>query len=218
MKKLLFVVAIIFVATVSSFSQVRLGVKGGVNFSSIKDIELSSLNATMQKRTGYQFGLALKAQIPLLGIGIQPELLYTSRSSQIEPNTYSSHSDPANLDQTVNVNLHYIEIPINFQLGLDLILLRPYLMVSPFFGYTINNSFKLDGTKYDMDWSNLNRWSSGIGVGAGLDIWKLQLSAKYSWNFGNMVKDSKSGESEIKKILSGKGNFKGLEVALAIFF
>lgn len=207
MKKILLVTTIILLTTCySASSQVRFGVKGGVNFSSIDDVNLKNLNATLSNRTGFQFGMALKAQIPLLGIGIQPELLYTSKSAHITQ------------EQEYDVNLHYFEIPINIQFGLDLILLRPYLMVSPYFGYTINNKFKVNGTKQSIDWENLNRWSSGIGVGAGLDIWRLQISAKYNWSFGDMVKDKDSAKSAIEDILGGNGNFKGFEVALAYFF
>lgn len=215
-KKLLLIAVVLLTIGHSADAQVRLGVKAGMNFSSINNIDLSALKATMDSRTGFQLGLALSAKIPILGIGVQPELLYSSRSTHIEPDFLRSDSN--GIDQKVDVNMHYFEVPINFQIGLDLILLRPYLMISPFFGYTISNNIKLDGIKHDIDWDDLNRWSSGIGIGAGIDIWKLQLSAKYNWSFGNMVKDPESAKSAISEIFSGKGNFKGFEVALAVFF
>ena len=48
----------------------------------------------------------------------------------------------------------------------------------------------------------------GFGVGAGIDIWKLQVSAKWFWNMGTIYR----GESESLDKLHG------LSVTLSIFF
>ena len=48
----------------------------------------------------------------------------------------------------------------------------------------------------------------GFGVGAGIDIWKLQVSAKWFWNMGTIYR----GESESLDKLHG------FSVTLSIFF
>ena len=58
----------------------------------------------------------------------------------------------------------------------------------------------------------------GLSLGAGLEIWKLQVSAKYFWNFGSVYNSdvAKTGET-IGGVLDGN-NFNGVAVSVALFF
>ena len=63
-----------------------------------------------------------------------------------------------------------------------------------------------------------------IALGAGLDFWKFQLVARYSWNFGNLMKTVDALEDGNLKDKYGvykgikNGNFGGLTVTLGYFF
>lgn len=192
--------------------QIRLGVKGGLNFSALSDIDIQSLNGTINKSTAYHAGIALQVKVPLIGLAIQPELLYSSRRAMVD---YAPQDAPKT---DVDLRMDYLELPVNLQVGLDLILLRPYLQISPFVGYIVSQ--KIEGSTDSfpkIDWKDLNRFNYGLGIGGGIDIWKLQVSFKYNWSFGSIGDmDSLSETFEAERIMNGK--FNGVELSLAYFF
>ena len=139
-------------------AQLRFGLKGGVN--------------TADETTGYHAGVALQCGIPLIGVKIQPELLYTNK-------------DQAN----------YLEVPVHLQWGLDLILLRPYLMVSPYAGINLDNRTENGSSKTPLEY--------GIGVGGGLDIWRMQVQLLYQWDLNAQINHQ---------------HYRGLQISAAFFF
>ena len=157
------------VATAGDF-----GVLGGANFysSSVKDINAKNM-------TQWHAGALYKVELPV-GFQLQPALLYNVKG--------------ANLNVAdANLSVGYLEFMASVQWGVDLILFRPYLEVSPYAGYAVNGWG-------DMGyWDKTDRFEYGAGLGGGLQIWRLQLSARYNWNF----QDS---------------NFDGVSLSLAYFF
>lgn len=168
MKKLLALFLGILIVSTSSFSQTRFGIKGGLNFANASNIS-SNINDTWKSQSGYQLGIALQFKIPLIGLSIQPELLY----STVRENT----DDPEN-----TINIDYITLPINFELGVDMMIFRPFIVASPFISYAIQNSTRLENQPFD----DMNRFDYGIGLGAGFDLWKLQIMGKYNWGLGKL--------------------------------
>jgi len=158
---LAFVIMACFVSHINA--QVHFGLKGGVNFVDFR-IHDAKTNLTVDNSTGWQAGALLQLKIPGMGVAFQPELLYTVSK--------------ANVGQASN-DIHYFDVPLNLQFGLDLVLLRPYLLAGPYFGYAL----KTDGDNFK---DNINKFDWGIGLGGGLEIWKLQLDARYSWGLQNM--------------------------------
>ena len=144
-------------------AQLRFGVKGGINFDNPK-IEDYRNTLKVENSTGWQAGALFQIKVPGVGVALQPELLYTVRK--------------VNVDQQSN-GIHYFEVPVNLQLGLDLVLLRPYLQAGPYFGYAL----KTEGEKFK---DNLSKFDWGIGLGGGLEIWKFQLDLRYSWGLQNV--------------------------------
>src|SRR3989339_1163148 len=126
MKKFLALILGILIVSTSSFSQSRFGIKGGLNFASMSNIS-SNINETWQNQTGYQLGVALQLKVPLLGLAIQPELLYSTVNTSI-------NNDPAN-----TINIDYLTLPINLEIGIDMLIFRPFIVASPFISYAIQN-------------------------------------------------------------------------------
>ena len=179
----------------------KIGVKGGINFSSMSRFELGYISESVSSYTGFNAGLAFSFDLPVQGMTIQPELNYVSKGAM-----YRGEED-------FRFRADFIEIPVNLQVGLDLILLRPYIMVSPYIGYAVLRQPE------GMDWSGINRFQYGVGIGGGVDFWRLQLQVKYNWNIGGLVR-GRSGE-EMQAGPDGPvhmGNFRGLEVNLVFFF
>ena len=143
-------------------AQAHFGIKGGLNFDNmkVKEVQLKDNNST-----GWHAGVLFNVKLPL-GFALQPEVLYSERK--------------VDLWQDHHVKFKYIEVPVNVQWGLDLILLRPFVMASPYFSYLL----KVGDTK--NQWDGAKNVDYGLGLGVGIDIWKLQVTGKYDWGFGNL--------------------------------
>jgi hypothetical protein len=166
MKKIIVLLAVLVVA-INAGAQIKLGLKGGINvndmsFSSKKGLG-ENLDDMYANRNGWHFGMALKMSFPLFPLTLQPELLFSTKSFDIKD---------------AHLALNYIEIPVNLQWGISIGKIRPYLEVSPYLSTLVGSNKPLDA---------LNTWDGGVGLGAGIDIWKLQISGKYVWGLeGNI--------------------------------
>ena len=167
----------------------NFGVVAGANFSTAHIKEIGT-----ESQTQWHFGFAYKFDLPL-GFQFQPTLLYNVKGTEL---------DLADVDLSVG----YLELMTSVQWGLDLILFRPFLDVSPFIGYGINSMGDLKALWKEGG----NRLEYGLGLGGGLQVWKFQLAARYNWNFGGIMKDSGSGKS------LNDAKFRGVTLSLAYFF
>lgn len=188
----------------------KVGVKGGFNFSSMSRFELGYISESVSSYTGFSAGVAFSFDLPVQGMTIQPELNYISKGAM--------YRGPE--DFRVHFRTDFIELPVNLQVGLDLILFRPYLMLSPYIGYAVYKRPE------QVQWSDINRFQYGVGIGGGVDFWRFQLQIKYNWNIGQLVRDIPRGSISYAEGVSGDakseyvnlGNYRGLEVNLVFFF
>ena len=190
MKKIFILLAVMVVAG-NMEAKVRVGVKGGLNFSSFSADYISFSN-----RTGWHAGAMMNTSFPF-GLTLQPELLYSSKGANFDQ--YISSFLPGGcVVSSPSPVINYIEMPVDLQWGIKLPLLRPYLSLTPYASYAINSDPSIDDIK---------KWDSGIGVGAGIDIWKLQLSVKYFWGFGNVTESFGSPSVQNRNIMVSLGIF-----------
>jgi len=165
------------------------GVLGGVNFSTMNIKEINTRSITQ-----WHAGVAYKLNLPL-GFHLQPALLYNVKGTE--------------LDQLKsNLSVGYLEFMASVQWGIDLILFRPFIDVSPFVGYGLNGW----GNLKDLWKKDANKFEYGVGIGGGLDIWRFQIAARYNWNLGPLM-NNKIGVETLKN-----ANFGGVTVSLAYFF
>ena len=172
MKKILLfwgIVAGCFIGQVNA--QNHFGLKAGINFDNFKLKNASQLS--IDNSTGWQAGVMLHFKLPIVGIGVQPEFLYTVHKGDIE----SGSSSKSN-------SISYFEIPLNVRWTLDLKLVRPYILAGPYFSYAVDFS----GDSFNS--SNIDKFDWGIGIGAGIELWRLQFGLRYSWGLQNVSKTS----------------------------
>lgn len=210
----------VMVSGLGADAQVRFGVLGGFTSAGTKAEDLKTSSVSL-----YHAGVA--AKIPLgLGFAVQPQLTY-----QVKGTALKSESTllSGNFDMTVG----YVEVPVQVQWGPDLLAFRPYVLAEPFVGYAVNtksvSAAKVAGLlEADKEYTsfedlNLNRLEYGVGLGAGIEFWRVQLSARYFWNFGQLTAGDagnlgdKLAEHAIEAISDGK-SFSGFNVSLALFF
>ena len=185
--------------------QVRYGVKGGMNFSSFSSFEVGYISEAVNSHTGFNAGVAVCVDLPF-GLAIQPELLYMEKGMDLEKAVLKTS---------------YLELPVSLQWGLDLIMMRPFIAVTPYVGYALNVSGKnIPG--YVLDNKLYNRVEYGVGIGGGIDIWRLQINARYCWNIGNFGDVDFLGvtDKNIAELVStlNDGNYRGFELSLLFFF
>ncbi|MBQ3608079.1 MAG: PorT family protein [Bacteroidales bacterium] len=195
MKKLVSIFAAIILAAVLSTDADarRFGIKAGVNVTDLDVENVESVGAL-----GYQAGISWQFDLPL-GFAIQPDILYHVNATKID----------AVSDQ---LSMGYVKVPVNVQWGLRFAdrKIRVFGQASPFVSYAVS----MDGgnENFAADWDNVNRFSYGAGLGAGIQLGFIQLTAEYNWAFGNSLKDKTTDE------LFNKGNFSGYTVSLAFMF
>ena len=211
MKKLYALLASVllcFVVVNTASAQVNFGVLGGASFSSAKPEDWKVTNLVQ-----YHAGITCCINLPL-GFAVQPEVLYHVKGSNV-PLGESSKLDYA---------AGYVEVPVSLQWGPDLLVMRPYFELVPFVGYAVNNRYRQDDLTAKNDWAGLQRWEYGLGLGAGVEVWHFQISARYNWNFGSMfdakqeITDVESFVNKMKGGISDKTNFGGVTLTLAVLF
>lgn len=212
MKKLISILAVTILAIAFSNDAEarRFGIKAGVNVSNL-NVE----NVEAMGTLGYQAGLSWQFDLPL-GFAIQPDILYHVKATKFE-------------DVESQLGFGYVEVPVNIQWGLRFANknIRIFAQASPFVGYAVSQVGETESVLGEMagtlesvgvntenidKWANVNRLSYGAGLGAGVQLGFLQLTAQYNWNFGNSLKGEKF------ETLFNKSNFGGYTISLAIMF
>lgn len=211
----LIIVAATLFAGVALSAQVRFGIIGGATFSTNKFKEISGSTLT-----NFNAGLTLKFGLPV-GFSIQPSLVYNVKGAKADDVTIN------NVFNKVDFSVGYVELPVSFQWGPDLLIFRPFVDVTPFVGYAVNS--KMITTPADGDasiekvsWNDLNRFEYGVGLGFGLEIWRIQLLARYNWNLGSLYKAKEDAAGSnfgqfAEKAYNGK-SFGGITLTAAILF
>jgi len=171
MKKIVIsAIALFFALNLSA--QSHWGIKAGVNLpSDLKVNSSAAIESAWKGRTGWHAGLLLQLNIPVVGLSIQPELQYSTTKYEVAGTNY-------------NMEFGHLELPVNIEWGIDLLLLRPFVVAAPYINYGVTYGGEWIKNK-DVDW---NDFGYGFGLGAGIEIWRLQIMGKYNWALGNLSK------------------------------
>ncbi len=165
--------------TTQAQSNLKLGIKGGVNFAN-----LSSSDAKEKKAlTGINFGVF--AKLPITNsFAIQPEMYFTSKGSE---QTYQN----AFTEGTAKFELDYIEVPVllvfnlthnfNFQLG-------------PYASYLISSKVKNVSDinfnfEENIDSGDFNKFDTGIAAGLGYDTKSFGFGIRYNLGLVSVGKE-----------------------------
>lgn len=205
MKRVILTVFCAMMAITASAQQSgHFGVIGGLTTTSTK---FSAIQADIKAKNLNQFHVGVAYNQPLvLGLAIQPALEYNVKGANL--------SELIGL-KDVNFKTGYLELPVQVQWGINLLgILRPYVFAEPFIGLALNNTANISST-FSKGWDNLkSRFEGGIGLGAGIDIFKhVQVSFRYFWNLGEVYK------IDIPEIGSRitTANCQGFKISAAIF-
>ena len=171
MKKILslvFLVAAMMFAT-SSNAQVKFGLKGGLNVTSMSFSE-DVFDAS--NKTGFFVGPMVKVTVPIVGLSFDAAALYDQKEADVKYNI------DGELGKTT-VRQKSINIPVNVRYGFGLSsLANAFLFAGPQWGINVGDkNFKWNETSsYSLKKSNFS-----VNVGAGVTLLNhLQISANYN--------------------------------------
>lgn len=207
MKKF-FILALLMMSAVfatESSAQVKFGLKGGLNVTSMS---FSSDLLAANNRTGFFIGPTVLFSLPIVGLGIDASALYDQREAELkyegrDPETFKTQS---------------INIPINLRYGIGLgNTANLFLFAGPQFGFNVgskNQSLFQDVASWKLSSSNFS-----LNFGAGVMLLNhLQVSANYNVACGktgdvNVLTPQTAAES-----LFSKGRSNAWQVSLAYYF
>ena len=205
MKKILslvFMVAAMMYAT-SATAQVKFGLKGGLNVTSMSFSE-DVFDAS--NKTGFFVGPMVKVTVPIVGLSFDAAALYDQKEADVK---YAAEGELGK----VNVKQQSINIPVNVRYGFGLSsLANAFVFAGPQWGINVGDkSFKWNETSsYSLKKSNFS-----VNVGAGVTLLNhLQVSANYNIACG------KSADASFSKVLESvdKSHNNSWQIALGYWF
>lgn len=203
MKRFLLAAAALMLFFSVQASAQGFGVTAGMNFNAAKIADVRT-----DAKAGWNVGVTYGLDLPL-GFSLQPSLVFIQKNADYSP------ADALTAVQKVSS----LNLPVSVQWGPDLIVARPFLDVTPYIGYSLSNKFK-GGVEAvgNHDVSLDNAFEYGVGVGAGVNVWKLQAIVRYNWNFGTLGRLSDFKDIQIGDFKTENEAFGGISVSLAFFF
>jgi len=164
----------------SKTSDVKFGVKGGINFSNMYTDDVDDENVL----TGFNVGLFAKAPITSF-IALQPEINFTTKGSEL---TYNN----AFAQGKAKFRMNYIEVPLLLVVNLTK---NFNIHGGPYLAYLINGNVKNESDVNSLDFENnineddFNRFDAGLAAGLGFDFDALSFGARYNYGLTTVGKD-----------------------------
>lgn len=180
MKKFLSVVsAMLLLANFSARAQnaaFHFGILGGLTNDWIGSTSANK-NTSL---AGWHGGFAVEVKLPMY-FGLQPGVQYELGHSNVLVSSFGA------VPEYNELKIHRISVPLALQWGPDLGVIRIFGQFVPTFNFNVGGEYK------DATLSNgwypampyINPFQFGLGLGLGIELWKIQLSARYNWLFGD---------------------------------
>lgn len=171
-----FLAALVFSSS-SSFAQlipsIQFGIKGGANFSNIKDIDLKS-----SSRSGYLVGVW--ARLGGAGVHFQPELYLTSKGAELSNDGKIDRMDFTTLD---------LPLLLGTRIGFGPVAAR--IQVGPVISFVMdkNDSF-LENISVVGDFKDYKNQTTSLTAGLGFDIAKLRADLRYEHGVSDVFKNN----------------------------
>jgi hypothetical protein len=176
MKIKISLISLLLLFSITTFSQIKFGVRAGVNVASIKSddltIDKSTFESAKNSFMGYHIGIT--GQISVAGFFLMPELLLTRTGGQIR------FIDSLSVSKLVEQKFTRLDIPVIF--GKKYGPLRVGL--GPVFSTILSSKSELSDIQGLGD--SFNKASIGYQLDLGLDIWKLGFDVRYEGNLSKL--------------------------------
>lgn len=147
MRRILMIIALVSITAAGMAQPLKLGVKAGMSINSVDITSIDDAASKVKsKDVGFTVGLVSRFTLPLIGLSVQPELIYNHSKYNIHDVNGINHK----------VSYNNLELPVLF--GLNLLFIR--LNAGPVFNL---KTFKDKDNYFDVYRPNVG-YAAGVGV------------------------------------------------------
>jgi len=192
MKKILLAASLLMITGMTAMAQLpsfTFGIKGGINFSSLKTKnDLTDQNNIM----GYQAGVF--SRVGAAGIYFQPELYLGSKGNEfvrIEDNNGTDISAKGNVKFTT------LDLPLLLGTKIGPKKLNLRFMAGPVVSFIIDENTTF-ATAYQgvSDFGNYKKQTLGLQAGSGVDLGNFTLDLRYEAGLSNVSQSEKYSQKQ----------------------
>lgn len=190
MKKTLLLILIVTGGATASFAQVAFGVKAGYSLAKV-DANSQDNIVTWKGTSNFNAGILVNIHL-LLGLSVQPEVVYSGQNSD-----FNDDGDPGKFKSAV------IAVPVMVKYSIH----GAFLETGPQFGFLTSAKIDEDGQTTDekSSFKSLQpAWCVGLGyklpIGLGIDArynFAISNMAKAGSDFDQTVQDAKTGVFQV---------------------
>ena len=170
-KKILLMLCLTFGLSQISNAQLQFGVKGGINYNNNGDLTLSGVvnNAVAgaDAKSGFHVGMWFRGKLPIVGIYIRPEIVFTQVKSEY---LYKGNN--------TSYDFKKIDVPVLFG---KKIFGFANVFIGPSFQYVLNSDFGLS----TVSEVSLDKFSIGMQSSFGVEFGKLGIDVRWERGFSN---------------------------------
>lgn len=175
MRKYFLVLVCLGMFALSAHSQLRFGVKGGLNLSGVSGNADEFVDNNV---TGFQLGASLEWMIKGQ-FGLEGGLSYSERGMKFKGGDRN--------------NVGYIDVPVNLRVKFPVSkTVKPYVNAGPYISFKVSGDDNFDGMKGSVDdqWK-AKSFGAGLNFGAGVEfLGFLQIGANYGLGMTDNFKES----------------------------
>lgn len=173
-KTFVIIVALCLFAVAPAAAQLDWGIKAGVNMA-----EKPSNIDDVKNKTGWFVGPTAKVMLPIVGLGVEANILYSRAESEMQGKSVTRQS---------------IDVPVflRYELSLPIVnkFIEPFIAAGPQWSWNVGDKefVLLDQSSYKMKESTLS-----LNLGAGVILFDhVQVHANYNIALGNTSDYSKN--------------------------
>lgn len=184
MKKIILLLALSFGLSQTTNAQLNFGIKGGINYNNNGDVTFSSAGNDVingaKSKSGFHAGLWFRGKIPVLGLYLRPEVVYTQVKSEYLYKGTNTAYDFKKIDVPVLLGTKFLGFVNAF--------------AGPSFQYIIDDNFKFSNLSTD----DFNKFSVGVQMGFGVEFGALGIDARWERSFSDSEVTFIDGGSSVK--------------------
>lgn len=198
MKKIVgfMLLAVMALVAVPAKSQIKFGIKGGLNISSV---HFNKEVVGKDNVTGFNIGPMLEVMAPAMGVGFDAAILYSQKDIGVK-------SDKDGKD----VKNDYIDVPVNLKWKFGLPIIKGYVAAGPYIGFRVGGEKFWDIPNSVGDQLKAKNFNAGLNLGAGVEL-VSHLQVGFNYALG-LTEDYSASKID----LNGKN--RGWSITAAILF
>ncbi|WP_405604569.1 outer membrane beta-barrel protein [Polaribacter sp. Asnod1-A03] len=165
MKKIVLVMCLAFGFSQISNAQIDFGLKGGLNYNNSGDATFSSTGNDIlegaESKSGYHAGIWFRGDLPIIGLYLRPEIVYTQVKSEYIYNNSSTDYDFKKIDVPVLIGKKFFGFVNAF--------------IGPSFQYILDDEFNFSNLSTD----DFEKFSIGAQMGFGIEVGNLGVDVRW---------------------------------------